>query len=252
MDITNNVVVLSGAGVSTCSGIPDYLNIPDYYYKGEYYTYEELMSHECYQDRPDLFWSYYQTHTDLFRGIEVNEAHKFCGELNRMGLLRGVITQNVDGLYRRVVPLTKLIELHGNYKQLICSGCHKKVKAEYIGKDSRRRSICCRALIKPDILLIGERYTKQKRLKVSKMLEGADTLIVMGTRLRYPYLQQIVSEFKGTKILINNQRVEVDRTFPAPYGYQTYLMDWDEEYLIDFTNFNSDDWVELLRSRVGK
>lgn len=245
-------MVLSGAGVSTCSGIPDYLNIPDYFYKGEYYTYEELMSYECYQNQPDLFWSYYQTHIDLFKGIEVNEAHILCGELHRKGLLRGVITQNVDGLYRRVVPLTKLIELHGNYKQIICSGCHKTVQAEYIGKDSRRRSICCRALIKPDILLIGERYTKQKRLRVSKMLEGANTLIVMGTRLRYPYLQQLVSEFKGLKILINNQRVEVYQTFPAPYGYQTYLMDWDEEYLIDFTNFNSDEWVELLRSRVGK
>ena len=244
------VLLLTGAGVSSGSGIPDVKGQPEFQYKGEFYSYTELMTRRCFEEDPDLFWAYHDTLTERLQNKKPNPAHLFSRELHNRHLLEGVVTQNVDGLYNRVLPDTKVIEIHGNQHRLICSKCRKTV-TQYT-QHKHRRTLCCRALVEPGVLLIGDTYTKQVRREVMNKVSQATHLIVMGTQLQYSFVHSIVTNFNGKKILLNNEPVALVKTVRGIYGDIDYPVEWDEEHITDFNKFNPDEWVEIVHNKLDK
>lgn len=202
------------------------------------------MTRVCYQKWNNRFWAYYDTLTQLLKDKQPNAAHYFSQELEGKNLLAGVITQNVDGLYRGLLPRHKLVEIHGHHLTITCSQCHQPV-TNY-SQTKKRRSLCCRALVEPGVVLIGDTYTKQTQDDISNLIKKATHLIVMGTQLTYPFIHSIVADFTGKKILINNTLIPLTRISMGIYGDIQLPVEWDEVILTDLSTFNS---KEVLTKR---
>lgn len=243
-------LLLTGAGVSSGSGIPDVKGQPEFHYKGEFYTYTELMTRRCFEEDPDLFWAYYDTLTERLQNKKPNDTHYFSQRLHERNLLAGVITQNVDGLYNELLPQPKLLEIHGNQSHLTCSKCQQTV-TNY-SHNTHRRSLCCQALVEPGVLLIGDTYSKQARKKAINRINQATHLIVMGTRLQYPFIHQLASHFTGKKILLNKEPIALVKTIRGIYGETVYPIQWDEVFITDFSTFNADEWVGIVHNKLDK
>ena len=244
------VLLLTGAGVSSGSGIPDVKGQPEFQYKGEFYSYTELMTRRCFEEDPDLFWAYYDTLTERLQNKKPNPAHVFSRYLHNRHLLVGVVTQNVDGLYNTLLPDTKVMEIHGNQNHLTCSRCRQRVS--HYTHNTHRRSLCCQALVEPGVLLIGDTYTKKVRKELVHKINQATHLIVMGTQLQYPFIHRLVAHFHGKKILLNKEPVELVKITRGMYGETVYPEDWDEVFITDFTTFNADEWVEIVHNKLDK
>src|SRR5581483_122163 len=112
-------LVLTGAGVSTESGLPDYRGANGLWRNRRF---EELASIEAWRAEPEEFWSFYRERLAALRSAEPNAGHLAIAELERRGLVHRVITQNVDGLHRRAGSAAPL-EVHGTLAELECLGC---------------------------------------------------------------------------------------------------------------------------------
>ena len=125
---SKKTVFFGGAGVSTESGIPDFrskdglYNVRDVQF--EMYQPEYLLSIDCLEDRPEVFFEYYRQKLDT-HGIEPNRAHYALAELEKKGLLAGIITQNIDGLHQRAGSVN-VAEVHGSTLRNYCSSCGTK------------------------------------------------------------------------------------------------------------------------------
>lgn len=128
---SNNIVVLTGAGISTASGIPDFRSNGGFYSSG--ISREELMSKYTFQNYPKKFWKYYKEifEIKLMNDFEPNFGHSFLVELEKMGKNVNIITQNVDGLHKKVGS-SSVYEIHGNINGGNCIKCGFEYDLDYI------------------------------------------------------------------------------------------------------------------------
>lgn len=203
---SNNIVILSGAGVSTNSGIPDFRS------RGGFYDgngAENYLSRSYYNKDVKSFWKAY---VDIFGeklisdNYEANEGHFFAGYLKSLGKNVKVITQNVDGLYSKVPELNfiDIIEYHGNATNLICCNdeCDYIVESSILLNNDLPICPICNNNLNVDVVLFGD------GVRLSGMAQSyvnvSDLIIVMGTGLEvYPFNSLLTNNRKRKNILLN-------------------------------------------------
>jgi NAD-dependent deacetylase len=182
---SERAVVLTGAGVSVPSGIPDF-RTPG---KGlwEKVNPMEVAHIDAFRRDPDRFWSFY---SQRFAGLvdkQPNRAHAAIAELERRGLVRGVVTQNIDRLHRRGGS-RRVVEVHGSIDRCVCPECGGYVPLDEVlellaaGVGTPECSACIAAL-KPDVVLFGEPLPEDAMAEAHALAEEADLMLSIGSSL---------------------------------------------------------------------
>lgn len=206
---SEHIVFFGGAGVSTESGIPDFRSKDGLYNQHdvqfEHYTPEYLLSIDCLEDEPKVFFEFYRQKLNV-DGIEPNKAHIKLAEMEKAGKLDGIITQNIDGLHQKAGS-QNVWEIHGSTLRNYCKRCHKKYPADYIftSKDEIPRCTVCKGMIRPDVTLYGEGLPPQAWDESQKLIRNADCLIIGGTSLVVNPAAYLALGFRGKYLIVINK-----------------------------------------------
>ena len=147
------IVFFGGAGVSTESGIPDFRSKDGLYNEKYDFSPEYMLSHNCFIDYPEEFYKFYFDKM-IYKDALPNDCHKTLHKLEEKGLLKCIITQNIDGLHQKA-KAKNVIELHGNVNRLKCTMCNKLYNLSDI-KNGAVPYCNCGGILKPDVVLYGE------------------------------------------------------------------------------------------------
>jgi NAD-dependent deacetylase len=181
---SRHAVVLTGAGVSVPSGIPDF-RTPE---TGLWSKVDpmEVAHIDVFEREPERFWSYYRPRFQALGDKEPNRAHEALAELERRGLIEGVITQNIDRLHR-AAGSKNVIEVHGSIETSSCRRCAAVFELEQVDDlfDERGIAICttCGGAVKPDVVLFGEMLAESTMARASELAERADLMLCVGSSL---------------------------------------------------------------------
>ena len=202
---SKKVVALTGAGISTESGIPDF--------RGPQGLWKQIdprtSTIQFFRQFPDAFWQFIVTRLENIMRAEPNRAHYALAELERLGKLSCVITQNVDGLHSKAGSKS-VVELHGNMREAVCLSCRRVVSMEEAVSMAKRGHLpprCdCGGILKPNVVLFNEPLPEDayKRALLESM--RCDLMLVVGTSLQvYPaaYLPALAKQ-RGAKLVIIN------------------------------------------------
>ncbi|HUU03120.1 MAG TPA: NAD-dependent deacylase [Myxococcota bacterium] len=174
-------VAFTGAGISVESGIPDFRSAGGLWDKFDPMEYATI---EAFLRDPERVWEMLREMDDLLKAAEPNPAHLALARLEQLGVLAGVITQNVDNLHQRAGS-REVIEFHGNGKRLVCLRCKRSLDA---AEAHRRREEefpprCpdCRDILKPDVVFFGEPIPKAASIGAMRLAQSAPVMLVVGT-----------------------------------------------------------------------
>lgn len=181
---SSHTVFLGGAGVSTDSGIPDFRGNDGLYHADSGSDSPEFMlSHTCLTKFPDRFYDYYRKHM-LYPNARPCGAHYALAELERMGRLVAIITQNIDGLHQ-MAGSKAVIELHGSVHRSYCTRCGKIYHRDIAASEMPECE--CGSLLRPDVVLYGEALPSDTFRRAREACARAKLMIVGGTSLTvYP------------------------------------------------------------------
>ena len=207
-------VVLTGAGVSVPSGIPDF-RTPG---KGLWEKVDpmEVAHIDAFRRDPDRFWTFY---AERFAGLgdcEPNPAHGAIAELERRGLVSAVITQNIDRLHRRAGS-RRVIEVHGSIEWSVCLECGARVGLdrvlELVGREPGAPACeACLTPLKPDVVLFGELLPRRAMDEAFSLAAEADLMVCVGSSLEvHP-----VAALPGVTLAAGGRLAVVNRG-PTPY-----------------------------------
>lgn len=214
---SKRIVVITGAGISTPSGIPDIrsssgaMNNKDLIKKYKY-DYETIVSHSFSMSHPKEFYEYYKNEM-IFKNAKPNIAHKFLKELEKDHQVT-IITQNIDGLHIEAGS-TDVVEFHGSILRNTCLKCGQQYPLKTI-LDSDPLPICpkCGGLIKPDVVLFEEGIDNEAVTHSLEMLQKADLLLVIGSSLAVYPAAGLIRYFNGSNsIIINKDATNLDYLF---------------------------------------
>ncbi|MFC7061410.1 NAD-dependent protein deacylase [Halobacillus seohaensis] len=175
------IVVLTGAGVSTASGIPDFRSSDGVW--SEDLSREDYMSSHYFSTNPIDFWKKYKSifHIKLLQQYEPNNVHYFLKELEIKTRKVSIITQNVDGLHTKANS-SRVIEYHGSLDKASCPACGQLYSVNYVLAYETPRCETCQTVIKPNVVLFGDLITAHDEAEA--VIDQADLLIVLGTSLQ--------------------------------------------------------------------
>jgi NAD-dependent deacetylase len=182
-------VVLTGAGVSVPSGIPDFRSPGTGLW--EKVDPMEVAHIDAWRRDPDRFWRFYGDRFVSLFDKQPNGAHLALAELERRGLVRAVITQNVDRLHRRAGS-ERVIEVHGSIDYSVCLACRGRVPLERVMEqlragDGAPECATCMTPLKPDVVLFGEMLPEAAMSEAQALALEADLMVCVGSSLEvYP------------------------------------------------------------------
>jgi NAD-dependent deacetylase len=172
-------VVLTGAGISVPSGIPDFRTPMT----GLWANVDpmEVAHIDVWRRDPERFWDFYGQRFAILEGKQPNGAHRAIAELERRGLVSGVVTQNIDGLH--ALAGSEPIEVHGSIRTASCLSCG----GSYSLAETRARfplPLCdCGAVLKPDVVLFGELLPERAMLRASALAMTTGLMLAVGSSL---------------------------------------------------------------------
>ncbi len=209
IDGHDNIVFFGGAGVSTESGIPDFRSQDGLYHQKYDYPPETILSHTFFMRKPEEFFKFYRDKM-LCDTAKPNAAHLKLAELEAVGKLQAVVTQNIDGLHQ-AAGSKRVYELHGSVLRNYCMKCGKAYTAEFIKESNGIPKCECSGIIKPDVVLYEEGLDDKTVNGAVNAIANADTLIIAGTSLTVYPAAGMVRYFKGNKlVLINRDATPMD------------------------------------------
>ena len=181
---SRRAVALTGAGVSVPSGIPDFRSPGTGLW--ENVDPMEVAHIGIFERDPERFWSYYRPRFQSLGDKRPNRAHEALAELERMGLIEGVITQNVDRLHR-AAGSKNVIEVHGSIETSSCTTCATVFELEQMDElfDERGVAVCttCRGAVKPDVVLFGELLSESAMARAGELAGRAELMLCVGSSL---------------------------------------------------------------------
>ena len=186
---SDRAVVLTGAGISVPSGIPDFRTPGTGLW--ENVDPMEVAHIDAWRRDPDRFWSFYGARFASLIDKAPNEAHFAIAELERRGLVRAVVTQNIDRLHR-LAGTERLIEVHGSIDQSVCLQCGGKVSIDRVVEllgEGEGAPVCesCHLPLKPDVVLFGELLPERALSEAQSLALEADLMLCVGSSLEvYP------------------------------------------------------------------
>ena len=202
----NKIVVFSGAGLSTNSGIPDFRSADGLYNQETKINIrpEEIISHSFFVANPDYFYEFYFDKM-IYRDAKPNLAHKYFAKLEKEGKMLAVVTQNIDNLHQ-AAGSKKVIELHGSVERNYCMKCHKFYTLDEIYNEKHMIPHCsCGGIIKPDVVLYEENLDENAISDAISAISSADMMIVVGTSLTVYPAAGFVNFFKGKYLVLLNK-----------------------------------------------
>jgi NAD-dependent deacetylase len=214
MRYAKKIVVLSGAGISTDSGIPDFRSPGGLWSK---YDPLKYANYNIFLKEPELYWEMEREMTPIFSNAKPNPAHKALVDLERRNTLKAIITQNIDGFHQMAGSKVPIIEMHGNVYNAHCLDCGTKIKRGYILKRLKmgeKVPECpeCGGRIKTGVLLFNEPFGDQVINDALRYARDCDLMLILGTSLLvYPTnLVPLVAVKNGAKLIFINYS-------PTPY-----------------------------------
>jgi NAD-dependent deacetylase len=211
------VAILSGAGISTDSGIPDYRGPTGLWRRDP--EAQKLVTYDYYMADPDIRRrSWRMRRETIARHAEPNAAHRAITELDRSGVAVRVITQNVDGLHQLAgLPDRKVLELHGTARRVMCTSCGVRTPAAetFARVDAGEPDPACRdcgGILKTATVMFGEVLDPQVMAEAAAIAQACDLIIAVGTSLQvYPAagLVDLAVEHGAQLIIVNAE--------PTPY-----------------------------------
>lgn len=180
---SDRAVALTGAGVSTDSGIPDFRSPSSGLWVQSDPT--KVASIQGFRDDPAAFYAFWG---DRFAALErstPNVTHRVLAALEARGLVRAVITQNIDGLHQRAGS-RHVLEVHGSWRRTRCTTCGERYDTLRVLEERRSGEVprcdLCSGLLKPDVVLFGEPLAQDFE-DAERLVSQCDLLIVLGTSL---------------------------------------------------------------------
>jgi len=209
VDQSESIVFFGGAGVSTESGIPDFRSTDGLYHQQWKYPPETILSHTFYESNSEEFFRFYREKL-LIEGVQPNAAHRKLAELERIGKLKAVITQNIDGLHQAAGSRT-VYELHGSVHRNYCERCGKFYDFDFMLKSEGVPRCECGGRIKPDVVLYEEGLSQRLLDASVQAISEADMLIIGGTSLNVWPAAGLIRFYSGDRlVLINRSAVAMD------------------------------------------
>ncbi|MFB0563102.1 MAG: NAD-dependent deacetylase [Candidatus Lokiarchaeia archaeon] len=181
---SKKVVVLTGAGISVESGIPDFRG-PDGLWKR--FSPEKVGTITSFLSNPEDWWKMAQEIAPVLFNAEPNLGHIALAELEKMGKVEAIITQNIDGLHQ-AAGSKNVVEVHGNVRSASCVQCKKKHSIEYVisevGKGNfTPRCTDCNGMVKVDVVMFGEMLPEEAISEAYRLAQECDLLLVVGSSL---------------------------------------------------------------------
>jgi NAD-dependent deacetylase len=185
---SHRVVVLTGAGMSTDSGIPDYRTgaIAWKRYDTRHFRWEQFIASE---ESRRKYWEMSQDFYLVLRTARPNAGHRAIGTLDKRGKLLAVVTQNVDRLHQQAgVDAGRVIELHGNEHQVSCLQCGRaysrdEVHRRILNGVAVPHCLACQGILKPDSVAFGQPMPEDVSRRALEAVRNCDLMIVAGTSL---------------------------------------------------------------------
>lgn len=209
---SSSMVVMTGAGISTDSGIPDFRSPQGLWSK----IPMAMGSIHYFKTHPEKFIELSSTLLPVLLQATPNQGHCALKELEDLGYCEAIITQNIDGLHQLAGSQT-VIEIHGTYKTATCLQCGRKYTIEELVSQMNTGLSCtcfhCSGFIKPDVVMFGEHLPQPALLQATALTQKADVMLVAGSSLEvYPasHLVLSVSNQGGSVIIINNTKTALD------------------------------------------
>ena len=207
---SQNIVFFGGAGVSTESNIPDFRSQDGLYHQSYQYPPETILSHRFFMQQTEEFFRFYREKM-LYLQAQPNQAHLQLAKWEREGNIKGVITQNIDGLHQKAGS-RHVVELHGSVLRNHCMRCGKAYTAEEIAKSRGVPRCVCGGVIKPDVVLYEESLNGADIEEAVRLIENAEVLIVGGTSLAVYPAAGLIDYYRGDRlVLINRDATPYDR-----------------------------------------
>jgi NAD-dependent deacetylase len=176
-------VVLTGAGVSTESGIPDFRSPTGIW---AHYDPMEYASIDAFQRDPVKVWDFYARRLDMLATAEPNAAHRALAALESRGWVGAVVTQNIDLLHERAGSQT-VVEVHGSIRTSSCLQCHTRVLLADVIRllDEATAPACptCGSILKPDVVMFGELLPRAPTERANELARSAELMLVVGSSL---------------------------------------------------------------------
>lgn len=203
-------IALTGAGISTPSGIPDFRSGKDGLWKK--HNPLEVASLSTFRTQPEKFFSWFQPLAHRILNAQPNPAHTSLARLEGLGLIKTVITQNIDGLHQKAGS-ESVLEVHGTMFTLTCGQCYQGYESvdfekSYFDEGIMPTCNSCGGVLKPDVILFQEQLPRSVWQKVEEELLNCDLIIVVGSSLEVnpvahlPY--KVIAQ--GGKLLIVNEQ----------------------------------------------
>jgi NAD-dependent deacetylase len=208
-------VALTGAGVSTPSGVPDFRSPGSGLW--EHVDPMAVSSIYAFRRRPELFYDWIRPLVPTFLAAKPNPCHRALAELEAGGWLKAIITQNIDNLHQRAGS-REVLELHGHMREATCISCYTKVPTdglmeEFSASGEVLRCAVCGGVMKPDVVLLGEQLPIQVVNAAMVHIRQADLMLIVGSSLEVlpaSQLPLLVHENAGRLIVVNLMPTYVD------------------------------------------
>lgn len=200
-------LALTGAGISVESGIPDFRSAEGLWSKFDPAEYATISA---FRSQPEKVWEMLREMDDVVNKARPNNAHLGMGELEKLGYLHHIITQNIDNLHQ-AGGSKNVIEYHGNSTTLSCLWCRKRYKSEE--KRGEHPPRCqCKKILKPDIVFFGESIPEDALHRSFELASSAQALMVVGTSAVVSPVNTIpaIAKQNGSMIIeINKERTHL-------------------------------------------
>ncbi len=207
---SDHTVVLTGAGISTPSGIPDFRSPGSGLW--EYVDPFEVASIWGFREDPARFYRWIRPLAERIRQARPNPAHQGLAELERMGLVSQIVTQNIDHLHQEAGS-RHVIHLHGRAERVVCLHCGYSERDEHFwerifASDAEDVPRCphCGGLLKPDVVLFGEELPHEELRAAQQAALHCDLMIVVGSSLEVMPAADLplLAKRRGARLLILN------------------------------------------------
>lgn len=212
---SERVVALTGAGISTAAGIPDFRG-PKGLYVTRQYDPDTVFDISAFRRDPEPFYEFTRDFLGVIDSLEPTVTHRFLAELETLGRLEAVVTQNVDSLHQKAGS-QRVISVHGDYWTSHCLDCGREYDLDSMKKIVRTAAVprcACDGVIKPDVVFYGEAV---RDLDVAARVVGSsDLLLVLGSTLLVYPAAFLPEQAGGDVVVVNRGEVGLP---PAPGRY---------------------------------
>jgi NAD-dependent deacetylase len=204
----SHLVVFTGAGLSTPSGIPDFRSQTTGLWKKD--DPMVVASLTAFKRHPDIFFNWLRPLARAIWNAQPNPAHSGLAELEKQGIIKAILTQNIDDLHQRAGS-NHVAELHGSLETFTCPTCSRiyhsrQLKERFLDEEKLPECFHCHSILKPDITLFEEMLPANAWMEAEQQCQVCDLMIVLGSSLSvYPaaHLPAIALENNSRLVLIN-------------------------------------------------